>query len=231
MILSLSHNFIFVHVPKAAGSALTLALRPYATIPQRSLWTSAKRRLPIVERPGAAHFRIHDSAARIRRKLSPEVYGRFYSFAAVRDPFDHAVSHYEYMKQYRSPRIAARFARMSFEAYLAQRLERRGPFDRLFVRLPDQSHFLVDEQGRLAVDRLLRFEQLSADFRALTDDLGLGEAQLRTVNRTRSRSSSDARAYRDYYDATTEDMVRALYARDFDLLGYSDRLSGGAQMS
>ena len=228
MILSLTHNFIFVHVPKAAGSALTLALRPYSCTPQRTLWASAKRRLPIVEPPGVAHFRIHETAARIRRKLSPEVYAGFHSFAAVRDPFDHAVSHYEYMKQYRSSRIAARFAEMSFEAYLAHRLETRGPLDRLFVRLPDQCHFLVDDDRRLAVDRLLRFERLAEDFRALVEDLGLGEAQLRSVNKTKSRS--DGRSYRDYYDATTEDMVRVLYARDFDMLGYPDRLAG-AQVS
>jgi hypothetical protein len=231
MILSLEYGFIFVHVPKTAGSAVTAALRPFATTPKRSLWASAMRRLPIVEAPEKAHFRIHDTAALIRAKLSPEVYSRFHSFAVVRNPFDHAVSHYEYMKQYRSPRIAARFARMSFEAYLAQRMKGVGILDRLFVRLPDQVHFLIGPQGRLAIDRLLRFESLAADFDTLIADLGLPHTRMTERNPTRARNR--ARPLAAWYDATTTEMVRTLYWRDFELFGYSSAVpqSDGADHS
>lgn len=222
MILSLKYHFIFVHVPKTAGSAITTALRPYADTPKRTIWSSVKRRLPINEPPELAHFRIHDTAARIRAKLSPEVYARFHSFAVVRNPFDHAVSHFEYMKQYRNARIAARFSRMSFEAYLADRMKGADFFNRLFVRLPDQSHFLLNKDGQLAVDRLLRFETIADDFSTLATNLGLPVTEIAEHNPTRARNRSQPLAR--WYDPTTLDMVRTLYHRDFDLLGYPREL-------
>lgn len=36
MILSTTHRFIFVHVPKTAGTALTAALEPYGVIGTRT---------------------------------------------------------------------------------------------------------------------------------------------------------------------------------------------------
>ncbi len=219
MLLSLSHRFLFVHVPKTAGSSLHDTLLPYAVAPPRSLWRSLTRRLPVVESPGRAHFRIHDSAAMIRAKLSPAVWDGLLTFAVVRDPFEHAVSHFEYMKQYRSPRIAARFAQMPFADYLNYRLAPRRPWDRLFARLPDQAHFLTDTTGHLIVRRLLRFERLAEDYAALAEDLDLPVKELPRINPTRARS--DRRPIASYYDTRTIDQVRRLHGRDFDLFGYS----------
>lgn len=222
MLLSLSHRFIFVHVPKTAGSSLHKALEPCARPPARSFWRSLSRRLPIVEAPERAHFRIHAPASEIRAKLSPEVYDRFLSFAVVRNPFDHAVSHYEYMKQYRSPRIARRFAETSFADYLRYRLAPRRPWDRIFARMPDQSYFLVDRAGRLLVNRLLHFETLSDEFRDLAAELGLTSPELPAINRTEARARG--RPFESYYDVETEALARRLYARDLALLGYGEAL-------
>ena len=218
MILSLSHNFIFVHIPKTAGSALHAALLPYARPVRRTLLRSALRRLPIVEAPESAHFRIHERATSIRKKLSPAVYAQFHSFAVVRNPFDHAVSHYEYMKQYRSARIARRAANTSFEEYLERRLKGRKVWQRLFVNLPDQAYFVVGSDGKLVVDRIMRFETLERDFAVLATDLGLDNPQLERRNPTLSRSKM--RQFDAYYDANTKEMVCELYARDFELFSY-----------
>ena len=150
------------------------------------------------------------------------MYGRFLSFSVVRHPFAHAVAHYEYMKQYRSPRVAARFAAMSFEDCLRYRLAPARPWDRAFARLPDQAHFLTDTQGRVAVQRLLRHETIAADFGRLVADLGLPELTLPQRNVTRARV--DARPFQSYYDTTTEALVRRLYARDFALFGFDAAL-------
>lgn len=222
MILSTSHNFVFVHVPKTAGTALMTALAPYAANPRRTLWRSVMRRLPLREAPGRAYLRKHDPAARIIAKLGREVYDGFHSFAVVRNPFDHAVSHFEFMKQFRIASVADRIAAMSFEQYLDYRAKRPFWNDTFFARLPDQSFFLLDASDRVAVNRIMRFESLDADFAALKADLGLQGAELRHVNKTRSKT--DQRPFQAYYDPTTEDMVRSIYARDFALLGYARAL-------
>lgn len=222
MIISLSHRFIFVHIPKTAGLSMTDALDPFRRPRARTLARSISRRLPFVESPERAHFRVHEPASKIIAKLSRPVYDGFQSFSVVRDPFDHAVSHYEYMKQFRIRSTAIRVGQMSFEQYLDYRM--KSPFwnDTIFARMPDQAYYLLDDQGELAVNRLLRFERLTEDFGGLVEDLGLTGARLRHVNKTKSKS--DRRPYLAYYDATTEEMVRTLYARDFDLFGYAREL-------
>ena len=222
VLLSTSHNFIFVHVPKTAGSAVHVKLRPYGHESPRTALRSLSRRLPIVESPEKAHFRIHSTADEIRRKLSPRVFDRFLSFAIIRNPFDHAVSHYLYLAQYRNKRIAERFARMSFQEYLGYRLAPGRLGDRIFVRLPDQSHFVCDPDGRVLVSRVLRFETLNEDFGSLLNDLGLSPGELEKLNITKRRSAS--RPLQEFYTAETVALVRQLYDRDFETFGYAREL-------
>ncbi len=222
MILSTSHNFLFVHIPKTAGTALTEALGPFGVGSNRSLWRSFLRRLPVSEAPERAHIRKHDPAFRIARKLTRPVYDGFHTFTVVRNPFDHAVSHFEFMKEFRIRKVAERIQAMTFEEYLAYRMKKPFWNNTFFARQPNQSWFVVDGDGALMVDRVMYFETLQTDFDRLVSDLQLTGATLKHINRTRSKS--EKKPYWDYYDATTEDMVRSYYAADFPLLGYSCKL-------
>jgi len=222
MILSQSHKFLFVHVPKTAGTALTAALSPFGVTGTRHLWRRLLRRLPVTESPDHAYLRKHETAADIRRKLSPAVFDRYHRFAVVRNPFDHAVSHYEYLKEFRNARIARQMSAMSFTEYLHHRIKGKTLTTRFFVRLPDQAHFIADADGALLVHRIMRFESLQDDFKALVRDLALGDVELKQVNRTKAKSGS--KSYKSYYDTESSDLVRQLYARDFRILGYSEEL-------
>lgn len=218
MILSTRHRFLFVHIPKTAGTAMHVALAAHADPQPRPLLRRLSRHLPVVEAPGHAHFRIHDTAARIRAKLSPPVWDRFLSFAVVRHPYDHAVSHYEYMKQFRTRRIADQVRAMGFEEFLAWRI--RPKLDhRVFLTLPSQSHFVTDGTGTLLVSRILHFETLADEAAPLFAELGLPDPQLQRLNPTRNRN--DGRSFYDYYDATTKAMVEAIYRPDFERFGYT----------
>ena len=115
MILSTSHRFIFVHVPKTAGWSMMDTLQPSARAKRRTLLRSLSRRLPITEPPESAHFHVHETAEAMISKPSRPVWDSAFSFAVVRDPFDHAVSNYEHLKQHRSASVARRFQQMSFE--------------------------------------------------------------------------------------------------------------------
>ena len=223
MILSQSHNFIFVHVPKTAGTAMTSALEPFGVYPPRTICKSLLRRLPIKESPDSVYLRKHETAAGVRRKLGEDVFDRYHRFAVVRNPYDHAVSHYEFMKQFRIPKIAEKVANMSFSDYLRYRM--KPPFwnDTFFARLPNQAYFLTDTSGNLLVHRLLRFETLADDFDKLVTDLGLGDVSLHRENETISRA--DKRPWQSYYDGECVALANQLYAEDFRLLGYDHGLN------
>lgn len=223
MILSQTHSFIFVHVPKTAGTAMTSALDPFGIYPPRTLWRSFLRRLPLREAPDKVYLRKHETAAGVRRKLGPDVFDPFHRFAVVRNPYDHAVSHYEFMKQFRIPKIAQKVANMSFADYLRYRM--KPPFwnDTFFARLPNQSYFLVDEAGALLVHRLLRFETLADDFDVMVHDLGMGDVTLHRENETISRA--DKRPWQSYFDSESKALADELYAPDFALLGYDPMIA------
>jgi hypothetical protein len=222
VILSTAHSFIFVHVPKTAGTAMTAALDPYAVTGTRTPLRRVLRWLPLREAPDRAYFRKHETAAAMRAKLGPAVYDGFFRFTVVRNPFDHAVSHYEYLKEFRNPKKAAEFAAMSFADYLHWRTKARGLFVPSFSVLPDQAHWLVDGAGKLLVNRVMRFETLAADFAAVLQEIGLSGVKMQVINPTRAKVKG--RSLASYYDPGTLDAVRALYARDFDLFGYSREL-------
>ncbi|HMS94021.1 MAG: sulfotransferase family 2 domain-containing protein [Tabrizicola sp.] len=219
MILSTTHRFIFVHVPKTAGTALTAALEPYGVTGTRTTLRRLIRRLPFREAPERAYFRKHETAAAIRAKMGAQAFDRLMSFSVVRNPFDHAVSHYEYLKEFRNAQKAAAFARMSFAEYLHYRTTARGLFVPSFAVLPDQSRWLVDGQETVLVQRVLRFERLADDFAVLASDLGLPALTMERINPTKAKTQT--RSLSSYYDADTLATVRKLYARDFDLFGYS----------
>ncbi len=217
MIISEQYNFIFVHIPKTAGLSVTDAFGKYGRPRGRTIWRSISRRMPYLESPSVAHFRVHEPAWKMIAKLSRPVFDGFLSFSVVRNPFDHAVSHYEYMKQFRIRSTADKVAGMSFREYLEYRM--RPPFwnDTIFARMPDQSYYLTDRDGKLAVKRLVRFENLAEELEELSRDLELPDFSLRHVNKTKA----DRKPMRDYYDDETVGLVRRIYDRDFDLIGYS----------
>lgn len=225
MILSTSHNFLFVHVPKTAGTAMTAALEPFAVTGTRTPLRRILRWLPLREAPERAYFRKHETAAAMKFKLGSQVFDRFFRFTVVRNPFDHAVSHYEYLKEFRNARKAAEFAAMSFGDYLHWRTTARGPFVPWFSVLPDQAHWLVDRDGQLLVNRVLRFETLAADFEALVEMIDLPGLRMQRINPTKAKAAG--RSLASYYDRGTVAQVQALYARDFDLFGYSRDLPAG----
>ena len=223
MIISTEHNFIFVHVPKTAGDSVTRALQPFARPLDRTLWKSIRRRLPLKDNVETIYLRKHDPASRAIARLGRDVWDSYRSFAIVRNPFDHAVSHYEFMKQFRISSVANKVATMSFAESLDYRM--KPPFwnDTFFARLPNQSFFLTDDLGAIAVDRLVRFEDLATDFPAACREIGLGEIQLPHVNKTKSKT--DKKPYQEYYNEEAVERVMMLYADDFRLFGYPRSLS------
>lgn len=225
MIISEQCGFIFVHIPKTAGLAVTDAFGKYGRPRGRTIWRSISRRLPFQESPTNAHFRVHEPATKMIAKLSRPVFDSFVSFSVIRNPFDHAVSHYEYMKQFRIKSTAQKIGEMSFREYLEYRM--KPPFwnDTIFARMPDQCYYLVDKEGKVAVKRLIRFEDLRSELEGLSRDLKLPDFNLRHVNKTKAAKKPMGA----YYDAATIELVREIYARDFDNLGYSREFSASGE--
>ena len=207
MLLSLEKNFIFIHIPKTAGSSITRALRPWCLKPKPTQWRRLLSHLPVREAPEKANFNQHDRAAWLRRKLPPQLYDGAYKFAVVRNPFALVVSNYQHLQRKTSRRRRRQAQRWDFKAFLRY-LERKNRLARV-----DQTSWISDGDGKLIIDEVLRFETLAEQFTVLAERLGLpGE-----LPRSNVGAPVD---YRAVYDDEAKAIVRRLYVRDFERFGY-----------
>jgi hypothetical protein len=209
MLLSLEKNFLFIHIPKTAGSSVTRALAPWCVKPQRTQWRRLLSHLPVPEKPQNAFLRQHDKASWAKHKLPAEIYDSAYKFAVVRNPFELAVSSYYFRRKHLSGRRRNRARVLDFKTFLRY-LERKNRFVRV-----DQTSWISDRHGNLIIDEVLRFETLAEQFNALVERLGLpGEVKL---PRTNVNAPYD---YCAVYDDEAKSIVRRLFFRDFERFGY-----------
>ena len=79
-----------------------------------------------------------------------------------------------------------------------------------------QSDFLTDSLGRLALDFVGYQEHLQRDFQLLCEQLQV-QTRLPHVNSTQQRHSTPVR---DICSVRTRRLVRRVYQRDYEMLGY-----------
>lgn len=198
MLISESHKFIFIHVPKVAGMSISNYFKPYALM----------NRLP-----DGRNVSQHSSARQLIALLGQENFRRYFIFGFVRNPWDRVVSLYHYI--IKSP---------GHEKH--ERVKAYGGFDE-FVKMeiprfrPMQKGLFLDETGEPAVDFIGRFETLTEDIQFVCEKAGIEFKVLPHVNKT---SHVD---YRDYYNETTKRIVNECCSEDIRFFGYHfDGLAG-----
>ena len=210
MLISHTHSFAFVHVPKTAGSSVHVALGRHATCVDDYWANRAFARIGISVNRFApwpyTKLRPHASAATLAAWLPPEIFERLFKFAFVRNPWDLLVSYWHYLRDspgHHRGHIARRLP--DFAAYVEYEI-RRGQFS--------QSSLLCDRRGRLLVDFVGRYESLPTDFGFICRRIGI-EATLPRVN------ASSRGDYRDYYTPALTARVAEAFASDVERFGYA----------
>ncbi|MCI5075287.1 sulfotransferase family 2 domain-containing protein [Oricola sp.] len=210
MILSLTHRFLFIHVPKTAGTSVRVLLSPYSIRPDKSQYRRFLSHLPVREDPTKADLRQHATAGFARVKLGDELFSDLYKFTFVRNPFDRMVSAYEFTRSHTGHHRHDATARMSFSEFLAARRTR------LSGRRKDQCDFIFDRSGNLLMDDVYRFESLSDEIATLCQKLGVEKPETLP-----HRKRIDRRAYREYYTAKDREIASRMFARDLERFDYS----------
>jgi hypothetical protein len=157
--------------------------------------------------------KCHLTLREMRPKLSEERWSRAVKCAFVRNPWDRAVSHYEYRIQTNQTDMAKR--RPTFDEWLRRVYVDRDPqyYDQRKM-FQSQSDWLRDEQGDVALDFIGRFEDFGQEFDKLAAQLGVS-AELPHLNRTKRD------AYHRYYSPESVDIITRSFAEDIERFGYS----------
>lgn len=190
------HRAIFVHVPKAAGQ-------------------SVKAAMGIHDDDAFGHL-----TAQGFRHADADRFDRYTTFAIVRDPVARLRSAFTYLK------TTTRYAhdRAWAQRHLAG-IDDFGAFvDRLdgtafrarvmpWIHFRPQADFVTDMGDRVIIDRIIRLEDMDRDLPPLLAELGIDADMPRT-------NSSAPAGRTDQLDPARLAVVRDLYARDYDILGY-----------
>ncbi|MEO6927992.1 MAG: sulfotransferase family 2 domain-containing protein [Casimicrobiaceae bacterium] len=198
MFISHSTRYIFVHVQKTGGISIDATLRRHES--ERSdAWR---------EHQGRQHM----FASEVRALVQPQQWETYYKFAFVRNPWGRLVSWYHMCMQAAEPNAFARHVQESaptFDAFI------RHTTTGLALRTTyNQLDYVADDDGKLLVDFVGRYERLRDDFEVVRERLGITH-DLPHANRS---SHSD---YRDYYTDETRAIVAQRFARDIAHFDYS----------
>jgi hypothetical protein len=219
VLISAEHRLVFIHIHKTAGTSIVAAL---------AAATGAKKN---VYKGAVVHN--HARAREILRQF-PET-SDFFWFAIARNPWDRLVSYYHWARDQEPAPHAQAKARIehlrryaSFGDYVSDLYEtwRDGSRFKLFSMKPDPEtgavsypaqHTWIYRGDRCLVNFVGRFESLDASLEHVRSTTAIPAlAPLAHVYRT-----DRPKDYRCYYDSATAEMVRAVFARDIELFGYT----------
>jgi hypothetical protein len=240
-IVNRRYNYIFVHVPKAAGKSvkqhlvrhscgplsrqrlragfLLEAAGSYAAgrellkyiVPPFPAAGSDPRLREYCRRRGLATA-AHLTAQQLRECLGEADFSSMFTFAFVRNPWDRCLSAYFYFRRKRLHPLHRMAMVMSYEDFLEQ-LEAQGmPF------VGQQSLWLFSAERESLVDYIGRVEDIGGDMARVHDAIGLRATAFSA--RTNVSAERD-RDYRAHYTARAQEIVARAMRDDIELLGYS----------
>jgi hypothetical protein len=228
VIVSHKHRFIFLKTARTAGSSIEVALQPFLGPDDIIGGRNWKPWVPGKAKRGRNHLRglaragiyvprgisrfvpqlsgfyPHMPARQVRTLIGDEIWNSYFKFSIERNPWDRQVSQFFYRHRRRSGES------LTFELHITSwwyRATNSVVMDNWGVYTADNS---------IAVDRVLRFENLAQDFSEVCSRLGLEGAILPHIN----MSSKRDRPYRDFYNERTKAVVGGWYRREIEAFGY-----------
>lgn len=206
----LSHKYkcIFVHIPKCGGSSIEKILWPSeAERTASNLWRGFISKYHNKYQTGGLQ---HLQASQIKLELTKEVFNTYFKCSIVRNPWDKAVSQFEYMKKRKDLRDYIGMSENdSFKKYLS--LIQRN----IHVQWDVQHKFIVDNNEKLMVDFVGKFESFESDVSKI-----LGKLKIVGIDKIPHVNKSIRSHYKDYYDSESREIIQYLYKKDIELFGY-----------
>ncbi|MPZ53465.1 MAG: hypothetical protein GEU79_12160 [Acidimicrobiia bacterium] len=193
------YNVVFIHIPKTAGRSVAAAFEE-----------------EFLHRTVNAY---------------PDI-ARYRSLSVVRNPWDRLVSIYHYAKSYKAHQgtrlMGPRSRVLPFASWLMYHRDNyTGPF-RFYEAdgrgassneagsaywFSPQVQWLRDEHGQLAVETVIRFEELAKSWEKVVAEFGVGPLP--------HRNKTERGDYREYYDDYTRDVVADFAEEDIKEFGFS----------
>jgi len=207
MIGTVPIPFIFIHIPKCAGTSIEKAFIPIISDRRgfEDLPDDERTKLWLPGVMGLQHSKLYQYAEHFKLE-------EHFKFAFVRNPWDRAISQIEYLRLRSGTSIFPNNnLRENLKIYCASKKT---------IESQDLSASQIDYlrtcSGKVSVDFLGRFESLADDFQKVCRLLGMEI----TPELPHIFNSQRSRHYSAFYDAESTEWIRARFAEDIEFFGY-----------
>ena len=217
MIVADEKEFIFVHIPRTAGTRISKSLCQAMGIDDWKQYigepTEVARRHETVREgyPGSTYEgKKHIKAKDLKSLVGGEKWESYFKFAFVRNPWDRAVSTYMHRRK-----VAPRLVKAIWPT--SRRLFRwllKAKYKLLRAESTQQVDYVTDGEGKLLVDFIGRFECLSKDFDVVCDRISVDAELGERYDPTKRRN------YQEYYDEPCRRIIQDAKRDDIERFGY-----------
>lgn len=214
MLISHSHKFITIDIPKTGSRSLRESLYPLGLI-------------DIVGKPFVeADFYQHDTAIRAKKQFAKHNFNwnDYFKFTIVRNPWARYFSFFKYFKNY-----ADKFLRRDESIKWKQPELNQGKacvelfkgkddqtvLKNIILNNDSQDSYYCDRNGEIIVDHIASFENLENEFIFLCNQVGINAPHLKHGNK-----SPQSESMHDIYNQQLIDLVASKEKGVIDFIGY-----------
>jgi hypothetical protein len=206
-VISQEYRCIFIEVPKTGSTSIRAVLghpkKPHLDIVQTRQELECLLQLSyLYDRPDD----VWDPNK--PRRMADSMFEQFFKFGFVRNPWDRTVSLYERREGVQLS------GKMTFEEFV-EWIDCSSDTCIHPTRHKNQLDWFVDNEGKVLVDFIGRFERLQEDWKKICEKLALN-ATLPHANPNLSRK----KRYTEYYTNKTRDMIASKFRVDIEYFGY-----------
>lgn len=217
-VINNTYGFVFVHIPKCAGSAVTDALSMLNTAFDLEIGgTSYGEAFQRVFSNRYGIFK-HSLAPEIRAQIGQERWNRYLSFAVVRNPYARVYSAFKYYHQY-SERFKFIREYDSLDKFVLSEVFSSDAPERLLLQ---QYRWLVSgrQPEKTMVDRIIPIDDMGKELANLMRQLGVNPTKAARFEAIKRKNVSALVDVSPRISKRAVIAVQNLYKRDFELLNY-----------
>lgn len=222
-IINNSNKFIFIHIPKTAGTTVTSVLSKYTNYCDLEIGGTEfgeKIQSAYIKRFG---IKKHSPAMNIKAIIGDITWSKYFSFAFVRNPFSRALSTFYFLRKWDGPNTEFKSKMLVFESFdeyvLSDLWDKSNGPDEIFR---PQMYWLKSSvhTNDILVDHIAKLENIDSELLKIIKVFDPLKAEMvcSQIPKLNMSEKSDKTSIKD--PLVIEKIVHK-YRVDFDTFGYS----------